>query len=462
MNKLLNKENFKENIVIGAGIAGLSAACKLKEEHADFLIFEKQSQLGGNWDSRVYKNSIYELGPNTIIDKSEALRNLITKAGLEDEVISHQLKDSKRYFFRNNRFFEVSSNPLQLIFSKLLSLKAKLRLCLEPFIKSKSDHTESVFDFFSRRLGKDFAEDIIGPALQGIWGGDIKQLNMSVSMPFIHELEKNHSSLLKGLLSSKRKKKKDKLKTISFKKGLQNLCIKLEDYLGKEQIKLDVEVIEIEREDGLYKLKLRKGQNQDFYYCKNLYLTSPAQTSSKLIKKLNPELSEALSQIYYAPMYLIAYSIKKERFENKGNYLNAFGFLNAFKAHFTLGTIFASKVFKERELDDEYLFVSFLGGARNSQITEFEAKDLSDLALTEAKEIFDNALELQIELEDIDYIDSKLIKEAIPQYNDRYLAAKIIIDKVLDKESNLHLLGNYMNGVSIVDTVEDSQKISKI
>jgi len=167
-----------------------------------------------------------------------------------------------------------------------------------------------------------------------------------------------------------------------------------------------------------------------------------------------------LKNIYHAPIFLIAYTINKSLNKNHQDIFDAFGFLNATKAHFTLGTIFASSLYKERALDDEHLMVGFIGGSKNSQITDFENKDLTAIALNEAKEIFDNALEINTEIEDFKVINSKLIKQAIPQYNDNYLLAKNIIDKELEKDSSLILVGNYMNGVSIVDTIEHIQKLS--
>ncbi len=128
--------------------------------------------------------------------------------------------------------------------------------------------------------------------------------------------------------------------------------------------------------------------------------------------------------------------------------------MNSSNAHFTLGTIFASQVFKERKLEDEFLFVSFLGGSKNSQIIEFGTGDLKTTALNEAKEILDNGLGINIDLKDINFVDSKFLTQAIPQYNDNYIQAREIIYRELENEANLRLLGNYMDGVSITDTVE--------
>ena len=130
MNK--KQENFCKNIIIGAGIAGLSAAAKLKDKGEEFLIFEKQDRLGGTWRSLEYKGSVYEFGPNTVIDKSEILRNLVTKAGMEDELLSSELKNSKRYFYRNNGFIEISANPLVLLMTLTVPAEYDIFLVRSP------------------------------------------------------------------------------------------------------------------------------------------------------------------------------------------------------------------------------------------------------------------------------------------------------------------------------------------
>lgn len=456
----MGNKNFKKNIIIGAGIAGLSVACQLDEKKEEYFLFEKEASCGGTWKSSEYQGSIYELGPNTIIDKSETLRTLIKKSGLEDQTLKSELKKSKRYFYQKNKLLEVSMNPFKLINSKIISLSAKLRLLKEPFIKSKSDTKESVFDFFARRFGKEFAQNVISPALQGVWGGDIKNLNMSCALGHLYQSEQEHGSVVKGLLfSNKTKKKNKRLQTISFKNGMEDFCNQLASKLEFANIKLKTEVVKVEKEDSLYKLTVRSGQNQDHYYCENLVLACQASQAGFILDEINPRLAEALKSIYYAPMFLAAYSISKDIVKDFASTFDAFGFLNNNASQFTLGTIFASSLFQERKIPNEYLFVSFIGGSKNPQIIDFSNDELKSIAINEAKEIFDSSLDINIPIEEIKSIETKLIAKAIPQYNDQYLEAKKIIDAELETSSSLKLVGNYMNGVSIVDTVEHAYAI---
>ena len=43
-----------EVIVVGAGVAGIGAGIKLKEQNVDFIILEKASEIGGVWRENTY------------------------------------------------------------------------------------------------------------------------------------------------------------------------------------------------------------------------------------------------------------------------------------------------------------------------------------------------------------------------------------------------------------------------
>lgn len=53
----------KQVIIIGAGLAGLSAAKKLKEQNTPFVLLEATERIGGKIDSITHENGHYfELG----------------------------------------------------------------------------------------------------------------------------------------------------------------------------------------------------------------------------------------------------------------------------------------------------------------------------------------------------------------------------------------------------------------
>ncbi|PIZ66885.1 MAG: protoporphyrinogen oxidase, partial [Candidatus Marinimicrobia bacterium CG_4_10_14_0_2_um_filter_48_9] len=72
-------------IVIGGGIAGLTAGFKLKKAGWDVKVLEANSQIGGPIQTVLSEGFLAELGPNTILETSPKVTQLVTEVGLDDQ-----------------------------------------------------------------------------------------------------------------------------------------------------------------------------------------------------------------------------------------------------------------------------------------------------------------------------------------------------------------------------------------
>jgi len=121
--------------------------------------------------------------------------------------------------------------PLELFTFSGLSLSEKWRVLKEPFISSKADSNETIYDFASRRLGDGFARLFIDTMVKGIYGGSSKKLIIKESFPHMYEMEKEHGSLtagvihlIKAMLCDRSKKEASGPRALmSFKKGMGEL-----------------------------------------------------------------------------------------------------------------------------------------------------------------------------------------------------------------------------------------------
>lgn len=474
------KQNYK-TIIIGAGIAGLTAAYKLHKQGEEFLLIDPADRVGGNWSSRTYKDSIYEFGPNTLMNRCAEINQIIEELGIQDQVLTERFKDSVRYLYLDSRFYEIGSNPLKLLLSGILSPWGIIRAALEPVIASEAKQSpnritndESVYSFISRRFGKEIAERLVEHALQGIWAGDIRQLSARVALKKLVEMEEEYGSVIKGFLSERKNSRhceedevrcsnpeKSPLSSISFEKGMQYLTQAIADSLPKESIllgtgvaSLQTKVIpslrgEAEATAQPYTIKLETGEELQ---TENLIIATKAFQAATLLEETAPNLSNLLNKIYYAPVFLLSFTLPKNLFKNKKP--KGFGYISGATEHFVLGTIFSSELYPERNLEDEYLFTCFLGGLKNPQILDFTEGDLILKAIAEQKEVFRNAYGIDLQDSDFNIVDHKLIDKAIPQYNLGFSDLKKAIDKELELYPGLTLLGNYLEGVSIPDTVK--------
>ncbi len=447
-------------IVIGTGIAGLSAAFKLKQLGYSVLIVEKSSHIGGTWQTHPYKNSIYEFGPNTLVNSSAALMEVIEALDFSDQVLSHKLKDSKRFLYLKNQLIEVASNPIKMLFSNLLSFRAKLRIFLEPFKKTSTTNNnsdETVHDFMRRKFGEEIASNIVASALQGIWAGDTKRLSASSALKKLYRLEQEYGSILWGLFKSSKKRSKP-LETISFKNGMQSFAERIAEYIGKENILLN-SAIKLGKHKDLYELSILSEGQEYKIQTENLFIATKAFEAAQILQPISLKIPSLLNQIYYAPVYLSAISIDKNLFSQQGQKIfNAFGFIDSKQDHLLLGSIFASELFSSRHLADEYLLLNFAGGARNSQILDFSENDLNETIIEELIEILQSKADTKLEREHFKVIKQKRIDRAIPQFNIGHQEIIASLKKELEKHPGIELLGNYIEGVSVADTIGYSFK----
>ena len=71
-------------IIIGAGFAGLSAACALKKKNIDFIILESRNRISGRvFSQQIDENLVVEFGAEWVGNSHERVHNLCNGYGLE-------------------------------------------------------------------------------------------------------------------------------------------------------------------------------------------------------------------------------------------------------------------------------------------------------------------------------------------------------------------------------------------
>lgn len=454
----MSQHEYHDEIIIGAGIAGLTLAYALKNTNKKFLVLESSDRVGGSFCTHRYKNSIYEFGPNTFLNNHEEVMDLIKDLNLEKEILSTSFKESRRFLFWNGNLHEVESGPQFLLKTKLISSKSKWRLLKEPFIKAVKED-ESVYDFISRRLGDEFAENIVSSFLQGIWGGDSRKLSARAALKIFKEKEENYGSIFSGFIRGpkKKKSKKSPLKISSFKNGMATLPNRLAESIGKERILLEAQILSVSREGENYKLEVLKDGEVKLYKSPTLRISSKSYDAARLLKDLNPKLGSMLDEIEYAPVALLALSLPIDALVEP---LDGFGFLFATAEESkSLGTIWSSELFKERNLDDEYLMVCLAGGAKNIDIRQMTESKLINHMIDEQIPVFSKYANRPLSKLDFKVVNYNFIEKAIPQYNLGHPERVKQIELELEKTPGINLYGNYLYGVSVADTIKRSLEL---
>src|SRR5208282_2411952 len=190
---------MKPVAIIGGGVTGLTAAFCLKSKGIPVTLYEASPRVGGVIQALRSEGYLAEFGPNTILETSPKIAQLIELAGLNPRRLDPAPAASARYVVRYRRPIEMPGSPLGFFTTSLFTAKAKLAVLREPFVPPRRDgQEESIAEFVVRRLGREFLDQAIDAMVAGVYAGDPRKLSVQQAFPKLAALEAKYGSLIKG------------------------------------------------------------------------------------------------------------------------------------------------------------------------------------------------------------------------------------------------------------------------
>lgn len=442
----------KKVAVIGGGISGLTTAFLLKKNGIDVKLFEKSERVGGTIRTEIENGFLVEYGPNSTLETTPLIDELLTGLGILDEKIEASKESNKRYILREGKILPLPMKPMAFLGTKLFSGSAKLRLFKEPFIRSKSNEYETIGEFTRRRLGQEFLDYAINPFVAGVFAGDPKHINVKTAFPKLYELEENYGSLLTGAIRSARKRRKSKekskqsAKTISFKRGMQTIVNALNSNLS-DNIFLNQSVEKVTMEGKGFSVMVNqydKTKNESF---DAVIVSTPSSSASELIQGFDERLSEKLKEVYYPPVNVVFTGFRES---DVGFRLDGFGYLIPEKEkRRILGSLWSSSLFKGRAPENHCALTSFVGGARSPELTRMNDGELISTTVEE----LDYVLGIKSQP-----VYTKIIRweHAIPQYNNHYSDLTHSLMNFMKNNSGFFFCSNFLGGISVSDCIKNS------
>ena len=460
---------MKSVAIIGAGITGLTAAFHLKRAGVSVTLYEAGNRAGGVIQSFRKDGFLAEFGPNTILETSPKIAQLIREAGLESRKLASDPKAEARYVVRYGRPIEMPGSPPGFFTTKLFTARAKLAVLREPFIKPRRDGIEeSIAQFVVRRFNQEFLDHAIDALVAGIYAGDPHKLSLPHAFPKLKALEDNYGSMIKGqilgALERKKRKKsgdvaKDRAPKISFDEGLQVLPDTLAGHLG-DSLKLNTPVTKLTQTRGGWLVTATNGEAEfgSVIYCGTAYRLAQLQILGRSGNPLpadgQPETvrsTTAFSEISYPPVASVVLGFRREDVAHPAG---GFGMLipkiEGFKI---LGTIFSSALFPNRAPAGHLTLTSYLGGARYPELTLLPPEQLIEITLADLRVL------LGVKGKPV-FTQTVVYPQAIPQYNVGYGKYRNLLNDLEAVSPGLFFAGHYRDGVSLGDSIVSGCNIS--
>ncbi|MGZ3744267.1 MAG: protoporphyrinogen oxidase [Pseudobdellovibrionaceae bacterium] len=402
---------MKKVVVVGGGFSGLVTAYYLSRQGVAVDLHEASARLGGLLQTERTASGLVESAANGFIF-NEDLEELL--ADLQLEFIRPQALAKKRFIFRQS----LQRWPLNFLESLCLLFKTLPKIIFNrASLKPQSQETMGAWGL--RNFTPALTNYLLGPALQGIYAGNVHQMSAELIMG-------PHFNGKKA--SSKKSSSKPAYKgTLSFKNGMGEFVEALERKVRQQGVQIYL--------NSAY-------QPQDLTLPHVICVSAAA--APKVVEKLSPELALHLSRIEALSVLSATVFFKQPQAKIEG-----FGALFPQDQNFrVLGILSNTFIFENR--GPAYSETWIFGGAHSPEVLQKSPEEILNLIKEERKRIFG------VEEECFDYrINPR--PQALPHYT---LEHKKILDE-LKLPKNLYLNGNYMGGIGLSKILSFSKELAR-
>ncbi|MBK6472431.1 MAG: protoporphyrinogen oxidase [Betaproteobacteria bacterium] len=439
-------------VVVGAGISGLVTAHRLKCAGWQVQVLDANAQPGGVIGSIAHQGCLYERGPNSALDTTPLIGELVDALGLRAQWRQASDSSNKRYVLRGGVLMALPTSPGAFFSTPLFSTSAKLALLREPFVpRCPAGAEESIAAFVRRRLGSEFLDYAIDPFVAGIYAGDPEQISVPAAFPKLHALEQRWGSLIKGQILGARERRKLKeeakntAKSFSFAGGMQVLTDALAAAVGP--VALGTRVTRLERDaQGVFTLHAETAGQPTRWRARAVVLATPTDTAANLLREHVGDAADALDAIAYAPVATVATAYPRAGIAHA---LDGFGCLvPRCEGRKVLGILFSSSMFEGRAGPGTALLTTFVGGLRQPQLPGLPEDEIGALVQAEHQALL-GASQAPI------FQHVTRWPRAIPQYTLGHLGRVARAEAAGQVLPGLFFCANWKGGVSVGDCIKN-------
>ena len=306
----------RQVVVVGGGIAGLTAAYVLGEDpDRDVVVLEGSRQLGG-------KLRLAEVGGVTVDVGAEAMLNRRPEgAALARELglpVVHPVATRSQLWTRDalrplpRSLMGVPLDVEELAASGVLSAAGLRRVRAEPSLPPTEldDEDVSVGELVADRLGDEVVDRLVEPLLGGVYAGHARELSARATTPQLVAML-DRGSLLEAAAAAV------PVSMIPVFAGVPGGLGELPGALlssGRFTARTDVTVRELRRAEGGYELVVGSAHMPDLVRADEVVLAVPATPASRLLADLAPVAAAELAAIEYASTAVVTLAVRAQGF----------------------------------------------------------------------------------------------------------------------------------------------------
>jgi oxygen-dependent protoporphyrinogen oxidase len=439
--------------IIGAGIAGLTAAHRLTTKGHSVRLFEATNRIGGAIRTEISDGWLVEGGPNSLLLNHPNAEYLIHELNLESELQESNPTARKRYIVRGGKPIAVPLSPFALLGSPLFSIGAKLRILAEMRQRPLTRRSDLTIEEFTRfHFGQEVVTYALNPFVAGVYAGNPSRLSARFAFPNIWEMEKMDGSLLRSQAkTAKANGGRPSARIVSFRRGLQTLPDTLAARLAAGILETGARV-ETLLPGPPWNVVWSNGlatRTEAFDY---VLATIPGHALAKLrFGALGERPLASLDAIEHPPVSSLFLGYRRDQVAHP---LDGFGLLvPEIEKRRILGVLFSSTLFPQRAPENHVALTVLVGGTRSPEIARLDSGQLLDLITPNLQTL------LGVRGQPV-FQHHTYWPQAIPQYNlgyDRYFE---VMEEVERRNARLFFGGQVKDGISLPSCIKAGERLA--
>lgn len=373
---------------------------------------------------------------------------LLRRLSLSDDVLYPPRTSRRRFIVRGGQLRALPASPLDVLRTRALSVRGRLRALYEPFVPPSlvPPEAQSLAQLVRRRFGTEILDYIVDPFVSGVYAGDPELLSARFAMRKLGEWEHAHGSVVRGAMRQRRRANTQNNATsalrsseiISFRNGMQQLPKAIEAALARD-VRYHECVRALSFDNGWWQVTSERAGVTRIVDARSVILTIPAHRVSALV--CPPSWTgalQALRDVSHAPIATVALGFRRNQVRHA---LDGFGVLIPHRERGRiLGALFNSTMFPNRAPPDHVLINCFVGGARQS--APLTADAAVDAALHDVRVLLGALGEPTL-------VSPHLWLAGIPQFNLGHESVDAALRSLEADCRGLTFAGSYRSGVAV-------------
>ena len=318
-------------VVIGGGIAGLAAACYLRDQPVRVTVLEGSSRLGGKLSASDVAGVAMDEGAEALLARRPEGIELIAATGLSADLVPAGVTSSSIYTrgalraLPRRQFMGVPADLDELAATGVISADGIARARAEqPLTADSAD--ASVTEFIGSRLGAEIVDRLVDPLLGGVYAGRSEDLSFQATLAPLAAAVRAHPTLTGAVtallppspaIDNSKKPPAGQPSAppvfVTLTTGLGALPESVAKASGAD-VRTNAMVRELERTTTGWRLTIGSAADPEYLDADAVILATPAAPAARLLADAAPVAAGQLRDIPYASMAIITLAYRADDF----------------------------------------------------------------------------------------------------------------------------------------------------